>query len=83
MITDLTKIPGIGKNMARHLIAAGYPNIDALKGRNPDEVYAKDCLVQGAKVDPCALYCYRLAVCYADNDGRLPLDKLNWWNWKD
>ena len=31
--TDLTKIPGIGKNIARHLINAGYPSIKSLKGR--------------------------------------------------
>jgi hypothetical protein len=38
-MTDLTKIPGIDKNMA-----------------------------QGAQVDRCALYCYRLACYFADRD---------------
>jgi hypothetical protein len=60
-VTDLTKILGIGKNMAQHLIAAGYPNIDSLKGQDLDEVYAKDCFAQGVQVDRCALYCYRPA----------------------
>ena len=81
--TDLTKIPGIGVNMVQHLTSAGYPDIVSLKGKNPDEIYAQDCLAQGMKVDRCALYCYRLAVHYADNDGVLPQDKQNWWNWKD
>ncbi|MDR1599112.1 MAG: hypothetical protein LBS11_04480 [Oscillospiraceae bacterium] len=27
--------------MARHLIAAGYPDIDSLRGQNINEVYAK------------------------------------------
>jgi hypothetical protein len=80
---SLTKIPGIGKNIAQHLTAAGYPDIASLKGQTPEEIYTKDCLVQGVQVDRCALYCYRLAVCYADNDGKLPADKQNWWNWKD
>ena len=82
-MTDLTKIPGIGKNMAQHLTRAGYPNIESLKGQNPDEIYAKDCRAQGVRVDRCALYCYRLAVHYADHDGKLPEGKRNWWNWKD
>jgi len=82
-VTDLTKIPGIGKNMAQHLIAAGYPNIDSLKGQSPDEIYEKDCRAQGAAVDRCALYCYRLAVHYADHGGQLPKGRQNWWDWKD
>jgi GNAT superfamily N-acetyltransferase len=81
--TDLTEIPGIGKKMARHLINAGYPNIKSLKGKSPDEIYHNDCEFQGFQVDKCALYCYRLAVHYADNDGVLPHDKQKWWDWKD
>jgi hypothetical protein len=69
--------------MARHLIAAGHPTIASLKGQNPDDVYARDCVAQGMAVDRCALYCYRLAVYYADHDGRLPEDRQNWWDWKD
>ncbi len=53
-MTDLTKIPGIGKNMAQHLIAAGYPNIDSSKGKNPEDVYAKDCFAQGVQIGSCA-----------------------------
>jgi hypothetical protein len=81
--SELTKIPGIGKNMAQHLIRAGYPDIAALKGQSPDEIYQRDCLAQGVQVDRCALYVYRLAVWYADNAGQLPQDKQNWWDWKD
>ena len=61
-MTDLTKIPGVGKNMAQHLINAGYPTTESLRGQDPEEVYTKDCLFQGVQVDRCALYCYRLAV---------------------
>jgi hypothetical protein len=82
MTTDLLKIPGIGKNMAQHLINAGYPTIESLKGQDPDEIYRRDCLFQEAKVDRCALYQYRLAVAYADQTITDP-EKLKWWNWKD
>ncbi len=83
MKSELTKIPGIGANMAEHLRNAGYPTIASLKGEDPELVYMKDCATQGCNVDRCALYCYRLAVCYADNDGALPPDKQNWWDWKE
>jgi hypothetical protein len=83
MKSELTKIPGVGANMAEHLIRAGYPTIESLKGQSPDDIYTADCLAQGMPVDRCALYCYRLAVHYADHDGQLPEDKRNWWNWKD
>jgi hypothetical protein len=36
-----------------------------------------------AEVDRCVLYTYRLAVWYTDNDGKLPANKQNWWNWKE
>ena len=38
MKSELTEIPGIGKNMAGHLISAGYTSIDSLKGQSPDEI---------------------------------------------
>jgi hypothetical protein len=83
MKSDLTKIPGIGVNMAEHLTRAGFPTIESLKGQNPDDIYAADCHAQGVAVDRCALYCYRLAVHYANHDGLLPEGKRNWWDWKD
>ena len=82
-MTDLKKIPGIGNNMAEHLIKAGYPTIASLKDQSADDIFTADCLAQGMNVDKCALYCYRLAVHYADHDGQLPPDKQNWWDWKD
>jgi hypothetical protein len=46
-------------------------------------VKIKDCFAQGVEVDRRALYCYRLAVHYADRDGQLPEEKRNWRDWKD
>lgn len=83
MKSDLTQIPGIGKNMAEHLVKAGYPTIESLRGKNADDIYTADCLAQGTDVDRCALYCYRPAVYYADHNGQLPENKQNWWDWKD
>jgi hypothetical protein len=82
---SLTQIPGIGKKLAERLISIGYPDVKSLVGQDPEELYAKHC----AKFGPgnqsckCVLYCYRLAVHYADNDGELPPDKQSWNDWKD
>ena len=83
--TDLTQIPGIGAKMAQHLINTGYPDIESLKGQDPEEIYMKHCLLYGVGNQSCrcVLYCYRLAVHYADHDGQLPPDKQNWGDWKD
>jgi len=40
-MTELTRIPGNGKNMSQCLISAGYRDIESLKGQDPDDVYAK------------------------------------------
>ena len=80
--SELEKIPGIGKDMAQHLINIGYDTISSLKGQNPEEIYKKDCEYQRCQVDRCALYLYRLAVAYAENRISNP-DELKWWNWKD
>ena len=80
--TDLTTIPGIGSNMKQHLENAGYFFVEDLIGQSPDEIYEKDCIFQGCRVDRCALYAYRLAVAYAEGRIEDP-EKLKWWNWKD
>jgi hypothetical protein len=83
MKSELTNIPGIGNKMAEHLNRADFPTIDSLRGKSPEDVYAADCAAQGMPVDKCALYCYRLAVHYADHGGQLPEGKQHWWDWKD
>lgn len=79
---ELTAIPGVGQNMASHLNALGIYRIDELKGKDPEELYARECAMQGCTVDRCALYVYRLAVAWAEGRIEDP-EQLKWWNWKD
>lgn len=81
-MSDLRTIPGVGKNMAAHLKALGIERVDDLKGRDPEELYAQECAMQGCTVDRCVLYVYRLAVAYAEGEIEGP-EQLKWWNWKD
>lgn len=82
MKTELRKIPGVGKETEKDLIRLGYTTIESLKGQNPEEIYQRDCTMQGCKIDRCQLYVYRCAVYFAETPNPDP-EKCKWWNWKD
>ncbi len=81
-MSELRKIPGVGKETEKDLIELGINFIDDLKGRNPQELYDTECMMKGIKIDRCQLYVYRLAVYFAENKEHDP-EKLKWWYWKD
>lgn len=75
--SDLTSIPGVGKNMADHLNALGVERVEDLKGQDPEALYARECAMQGGTVDRCVLYVYRLAVAWAEGRIEDP-EQLKW-----
>jgi hypothetical protein len=78
---DLRRIPGVGPSIAATLVALGYRRVEDLRGADPEAMYRRLCEIRGARVDPCVLYVFRLAVYYAatpDPDPAL----LRWWIWK-
>lgn len=81
-MSDLRRIPGIGRNIEQDLVNIGIKCINDLKGKNPEQLYAEDCRFKGYKEDKCQLYVFRLAVYYAENDVHEP-EKLKWWYWKN
>ncbi len=82
MKTDLRTIPGVGAQIERDLIALGYDSVASLAGEDPEQIYERDCIRRGCRVDRCMLYVYRCAVYYADHAEHEP-EKLRWWYWKD
>ena len=82
MSQDLKSIPGVGKNIEQHLFSIGIYKVDDLKGKDPEELFAKNCINYGVEMDRCLLYVYRLAVYFAENEIR-DENKLKWWYWKD
>jgi GNAT superfamily N-acetyltransferase len=82
MSTELRRIPGVGERAASRLEELGYTTIASLKGQDPEEIYNRDCLLEGAPVDRRQLYVYRCAVYFASTEHPDP-EKLKWWNWKD
>lgn len=81
MKTDLRTIPGVGPNMEAHLLALGIRSLEDLKGKDPEELYLRDCArFPGETLDRCCLYVYRQAVAWAE--GRAAPGS-QWWDWKD
>ena len=82
MKSPLREIPGVGERTAAVMEALGIRQVSDLRGRDPEELYVRECLLKGRQEDGCALYVWRTAVYYAGHEAREP-EKLNWWYWKD
>ena len=82
MKSPLREIPGVGARIAAVMEALGIREVSDLRGRDPEELYLKECLMKGRQEDRCALYVWRAAVYYADHETR-EAEKLKWWYWKD
>ena len=82
MKSPLREIPGVRARIAAVMEALGIREVSDLRGRDPEELYLKECLMKGYQEDRCALYVWRAAVYYADHETRDP-EKLKWWYWKD
>jgi Pathogenicity locus len=80
--SELEKIPGVGKSIARDLQNIGIHSIADLKGKNPETLYAQSNQFAGITQVRCLLYVFRCAVYFAGQENPEP-DKLKWWNWKD
>ena len=82
MKSPLQEIPGMGARIAAVMEALGIREPADLRGRDPEELYLRECVMKGHQEDRCALYVWRAAVYYAEHEDRDP-EKLNWWYWKD
>lgn len=81
-MTELRKIPSVGKETEKDLIAMGYTTMASLKDADPEELYLQDCAMKGRKVDRCQKYVYRCVVYYCSTENPEP-EKCKWWYWKD
>lgn len=82
MISELLVIPGVGKKTVICLHRLGIYKLSDLKDKDPEVLYEEDCKIQNMKIDRCQLYVYRLAVFFAENDGKVD-SNLRWWHFKD
>jgi hypothetical protein len=79
---DLRIIPGVGPNIAQHLIELGYNRVSQLRDADPEGMYVRLCELHGGPIDRCLLYVFREAVYYASRADHDP-ELLKWWNWKE
>lgn len=77
----LQQIPVVGPRTAADLRALGIERVEDLAGRDPEELYARLCALQGGHSDRCNLYVYRCAIYWSEGGRERRL--LDWWAWKD
>lgn len=84
IITDLRKIPGIGKVIAHDLYDMKIKSVDELKRLRAERLYELHNKFRGFVQDKCMLYTFRCAIDYANKseEGKKNF-KLNWWDYKD
>jgi len=82
VLKELRRIPGVGASIADDLWLLGIRSVGDLRGRDPQELYDRFCVLQGMHVDRCMLYVLRCAVYFASHERHDP-ERLKWWNWKD
>jgi hypothetical protein len=80
--SELRGIPGVGAAVEADLHLLGIHRVGELEGRDPEELYARLCALQGGPVDRCMLYTLRCAVYFAEMPEGDP-ELLRWWAWKD
>ena len=55
-MSELRKIPGVGKEIEKDLLMLGYTTIASLENADPEEMYERECMMKGCKIDRCQLY---------------------------
>lgn len=81
-LRDLRRIPGVGPYMADDMYSLGVGSVDALRERDPQQLYDELCDRAGGPVDRCVLYVFRCARYFATTPQPDP-ELLKWWRWKD
>ena len=59
MKSPLEEIPSVGRRIAAVMEAMGIHQISDLQGRDPEDLYRRECLMKGFQEDRCALYVWR------------------------
>jgi hypothetical protein len=70
----LRALPNIGPKMARRLRLLGVTQVGDLRGRDPEELFERLCVISGVREDPCVLDTLTAAVDYAGGAPPRP-----WW----
>ena len=81
-MSELSRIPNVGKATERDLNEMGYTTVESLKGKTGEELYAQECAMRGVVLDRCQLYLLRAVEYFVNTENPDP-EKCKWWYWKD
>ena len=81
-MSELRKLPNVGKATEKDLLAMGYTTINSLKGKRAEDLYAEECALRGFTLDRCQLYLWRAVEYYVNSDNPVP-EQCRWWYCKD
>jgi hypothetical protein len=76
MSTELTALRNVGPAVARRLVDLGITAPDQLRGRDPEELFARMCERAGRAEDPCLLYTLQAVIVEVDGGPSRP-----WWEY--
>jgi nucleotidyltransferase/DNA polymerase involved in DNA repair len=79
---DFQKIPGVGPRIAENFWRLGLRSLEDLRQSDPERLFRQLSVLEGKKVDRCALYVFRSAVYFVSRRIHDP-ELLKWWNWKN
>lgn len=66
--------------MVRDFELLGIYSVDALRGRDADQLFAELQARTGSRQDPCVLDTFRAAIAQAENPD-LPEEQCHWYYW--
>lgn len=81
-MSELSRIPNVGKATERDLNEMGYTTVESLKGKTGEDLYAQECAMRGVALDRCQLYLLRAVEYFVNTENPDP-EKCKWWYWKD
>ncbi len=74
-VSELEKLPNIGKAIAKDLRLIGIDHPGKLIGKDAFALYEELCAITGKKHDPCVIDVFMSAVCFMEGGDSLP-----WWS---
>jgi hypothetical protein len=75
IVRDLKALPNIGPAMADDLLRLGITSPSDLATEDPDDLYARLCVLDGKAHDPCVLDTFMAVVDHAKGNPARP-----WWD---
>ncbi len=77
-VSELEKLPNIGKAIAKDLRFIGIDHPDKLIGKDPFALYEALCARTGKRHDPCVIDVFMSVVCFMEGGDSLP-----WWSFTE